>query len=144
MKLHATMTKTTQTDVMLIAPCGMNCRICRAYARQKNPCPGCRGDNSLKTKTRVECRIKNCGKIASGKAKYCFTCDSFPCDRLKHLDERYRTKYRMSMIENLENISKRGIRHFVSEEKERWTCPECGKMIRVREPECLYCGYKWR
>ena len=26
----------------------MNCRLCRAYGREKNACPGCRGDDSLK------------------------------------------------------------------------------------------------
>jgi hypothetical protein len=26
----------------LVAPCGMNCGICRAYLREKNKCPGCR------------------------------------------------------------------------------------------------------
>ncbi len=52
------------------------------------------------------------------KAKYCFCCDSFPCVRLNHLDKRYRTKYGMSMIDNLENIRKFGIRHFIRNEKE--------------------------
>lgn len=44
---------------------------------------------------------------------YCFDCDSFPCTSLNHLDKRYRTNYAMSMIENLETMSKFGIRHFI-------------------------------
>ena len=27
--------------VKLIAPCGMNCRLCWGYVREKNSCPGC-------------------------------------------------------------------------------------------------------
>ena len=27
----------------LIAPCGMNCGICKYYYREKDKCPGCRG-----------------------------------------------------------------------------------------------------
>ena len=126
----------------LIAPCGMNCRLCQAYMRDKNPCPGCRGDDKLKTKTRVECRIKNCGRLAESGVTYCFKCDSFPCEWLNHLDKRYRTKYRMSMIDNLEKIQKRGIINFIEREKERWACPECGEIFCVHKPHCLYCGCK--
>lgn len=128
----------------LIAPCGMNCRLCIAYLREKKPCPGCLGDNSLKTKVRIMCRIKNCEKIVNSKVKYCFGCDSFPCARLKNLDKRYRAKYGMNMIENLDNIKKFGIRHFIRNEKERWKCPGCGEILCVHKPQCLYCQHTWR
>jgi hypothetical protein len=38
------------------------------------------------------------------KFRYCYECDEFPCARVKRLDKRYRTKYEMGMIENLEYI----------------------------------------
>ena len=139
--------KSTKTNVMsaaLIAPCGMNCRLCRAYGRDRNACPGCRGDDSVKPKTRVLCRIKTCEKIARGGARYCFRCGDFPCDRLNHLDKRYRIHYGMSMIDNLVYIKKFGIRLFIRNEKEKWTCPECGQLICVHEPQCLFCGHTWR
>jgi hypothetical protein len=136
-------TKATAISTKLIAPCGMNCRLCRAFTRDKNPCPGCRGDNSLKSKSCVECRIKNCEKMDNAKVNYCFACDSFPCDRLKHLDKRYRTKYGMSMIANLECIRKFGIRHFIRAEKERWVCPKCGEMLCVHKSQCLNCQHTW-
>ena len=137
-------TKSTVLCTMLIAPCGMNCRLCRAYTRDKKACPGCRGDDIVKPKTRVTCRIKICEKLGQGKAKYCFRCDRFPCDRLKHLDERYRTMYGMSMIDNLEHIKKFGIRHFIRDEKNRWTCPKCSQLLCVHKPQCPSCGRKWR
>ncbi len=102
----------------LIAPCGMNCGICMAYLREKNHCPGCRID-SYKPITRVRCKIKTCRYFKYGKAKFCFQCDEFPCANLKHLDKRYRTRYNMSMIENLENIRENGIRKFVQSEQTR-------------------------
>ena len=37
-----------------------------------------------------------------------------------HLDRRYRTKYGMSMIENLNYIQKKGIRRFLKKEKSKW------------------------
>jgi hypothetical protein len=125
----------------------MNCRLCRAYIRDIKyikACPGCRGDDSVKSKSCVTCRIKNCEKIVQGRVRYCFSCDNFPCATLNHLDKRYRARYGMSMIDNLVNIKKFGIRHFIRNEKERWTCPECGEIICVHKPQCLSCGHKWR
>jgi|WetSurMetagenome_2_1015567.scaffolds.fasta_scaffold277152_2 hypothetical protein len=133
--------KTTAISATLIAPCGMNCRLCHAYIRDKNACPGCRGNDTFKAKSCALCRVKNCEKMATAEFKYCFCCESFPCARLNHLDKRYRTKYGMSMIENLKTIKEFGIRHFIRNEKEKWTCPQCGEIICVHKPQCLYCGY---
>jgi hypothetical protein len=132
----------------LIAPCGMNCRLCLGFIREKNTCPGCRMINSpdgQKSKSRNRCRIRNCEQIEKGRIKYCSgSCDRYPCARLKQLDKRYRTKYGMSMIDNLEMINESGIRYFVRNENEKWICPECGEMICVHRPACISCGYGWR
>lgn len=126
--------------IKLIAPCGINCGICMAYLREKNKCPGCRVFDQNKPVTRTQCRIKNCATFQAGKSKYCFQCDKYPCVRLKQLDKRYRTKYNMSMIENLENIKNSGIRKFVEHEKVRWTCRKCGGTVCVHKRRCFICG----
>jgi hypothetical protein len=142
--------KTSKASVMhatLIAPCGMNCYLCRAYRPNKKyikPCPGCRIDYDQKSRYCVTCRIKNCDKIVQGGIKFCFSCESYPCALLRHLDKRYRTKYEMSMIDNLESIKKVGIRHFVQTEKDKWKCSNCGETICVHKPQCLSCGHVWR
>jgi hypothetical protein len=138
------MLKTIPTNPTLIAPCGINCRLCRAYSRDRKPCPGCRGDDTLKSNSCVTCRIKNCEKMINGKIEYCFKCDEFPCARLTHLDKRYRIKYGTNLIDNLESIKKSGITHFVKNENKKWTCPECGSMICMHKPQCLSCGHVWR
>ena len=126
----------------LIAPCGMNCGICLAYLRETSKCPGCRGTDLNKPKTRAQCKIKKCQTLNNPRSKFCFACGTFPCDRLKHLDKRYRTKYQMSMIENLERIKKLGIKKFVAEEKSRWACSECGGVVCVHKGYCLACRNK--
>ncbi|MFC1789726.1 DUF3795 domain-containing protein [Patescibacteria group bacterium] len=96
----------------LIAPCGMNCNLCVAYLREKNRCPGCKKAGE---KFHTSCTIKNCNKIK----KICFCsnkCEKYPCRRLKILDKRYRTKYGMSMIENLMFIKKHGINKFLKQQ----------------------------
>jgi hypothetical protein len=32
-------------DPEIISPSGLNCSLCRAYLRDRNACPGCRGAN---------------------------------------------------------------------------------------------------
>lgn len=100
----------------LIAPCGMNCAICLGYLRDKNTCPGCRLIDSKQARTRLRCRIRLC----KNQKKYCYSCKIFPCARMKHLDKRYRTRYGMSMINNLEYIKKNGINKFIKKEEKRW------------------------
>lgn len=123
----------------LIAPCGMNCGICMAHLREKNKCPGCRAFDKNEPVSIAKCRIKNCNELKGKNLKFCYSCKEFPCEKMKHLDKRYRTRYHMSMIENLENIKKSGIREFIRNEKVRWTCPECGGTICVHKGYCYSC-----
>ena len=122
-----------------IAPCGINCNVCMAFLRTKNKCPGCSGDDSGKPKTRLDCKIKTCESLDSS---FCFSCNEYPCSKIKHLDKRYTTKYKMSVIENLNNIKTKGIINFANEEKARWTCPDCKGTICVHKACCISCGRK--
>lgn len=130
----------TTIPVEFIASCGMNCRLCLAHQREKNHCPPCRGDDAEKSNYCVTCIIKNCDFFAEGKAKCCFECAKYPCRRLRRLDKRYRTKYHMSMLDNLVMIRESGVRAFIRSEKDRWTCSSCGNLRSVHRPHCLFCG----
>jgi hypothetical protein len=123
-----------------VAPCGMNCGICRAYLRDDKKCPGCLGANTNKSNSCIKCKIKNCSILRRNSYKYCFSCRIMPCERLEHLDKRYRTRYGMSMLENLANIRRFGIRQFVKNESLRWKCPVCGGVICVHDGHCHSCG----
>ena len=118
----------------------MDCALCIGYLREKNPCSGCNGEDTNKPKHCVVCRIRNCDEIEASESGFCFECTKFPCSRMKQLDKRYRTKYRMSMVENLERIQEVGIESFVAFERERWACPACGAVVSVHREACLYCG----
>lgn len=106
----------------LIAPCGMNCGVCRAHLRLRDPCPGCRNLGQDAARTRVRCKLRQCDRR---KGKFCFACESFPCSRLKQLDARYRKKYGMSEIDNLLVIRDHGIRQFLAQQRALW-CSEQG------------------
>jgi len=71
---------------------------------------------------------------------FCYTCHDFPCKRLKKLDARYRAKYGMSQIDNLENIRDNGLDEFLRREAGRWTCAQCGSVVCVHDATCASCG----
>ena len=131
-------------DEQLIAPCGMNYRLCIAFQAgisglnqkgfRKTTCPGClpRGKNCLHMGDR-------CAQMAAGQIRYCFQCASFPCKQLKALDRRYRTKYHMSMIDNLTWIRDRGMSSFLKREVGIWRCSRCGGVICCHNGLCLNC-----
>jgi hypothetical protein len=132
-------------EEVLVAPCGMNCGVCSAYLSMKNDlkrqgimrmyCIGCRprGKNCAFMK-------KSCELLGEGKVQYCYECKEFPCRRVKQLDKRYRTNYRMSMIENLEFIKEHGMNEFLEKEEKKWKCPECGAVICCHNGICYACG----
>lgn len=105
----------------LIAPCGMNCGLCLGYLREKNRCFSCREMDACESSYGRKCVIRSCQILKKKKMKFCSDkCEKYPCRRLKSLDKRYRTKYGMSMIENLEFIRDNGVRKFVKREQKRW------------------------
>ena len=125
----------------LIAPCGMNCAICLGYLRDKNKCFGCREMSEGKPDQCRKCIIVHCKILKENKMLFCSDrCEKYSCKRLKDLDKRYKIKYGMSMIENLQFIKENGIRKFIKKEKEKWTCKKCGEAICVHRGYCLKCG----
>jgi len=102
----------------LIAPCGMNCGVCLHYLRKENECPGCF------TGRKVNDRPMKCGRrlCKERKGDFCFECHKFPCDSIKRLDQRYRTKYNMSEIDNLEFIKNKGMKEFIKSQKQKYQC----------------------
>jgi hypothetical protein len=128
-------------DPLIIAPCGINCSLCRAYVRDRHPCPGCRGDDIDKSKSCINCVMKNCPELDAGDFQFCYSCGRYPCLRLQHLDTRYRTRYGLSVIANLDRIRDAGVELFLSEEATRWTCPECGSRLCMHKPHCINCGF---
>lgn len=124
----------------LIAPCGMNCGLCIGHLREKRPCGGCfKSDDENKPKVCRSCVIVNCDLLSGTESGFCYDCERYPCTRLKNLDKRYQTKYRMSMIENLAYIKNQGLGKFLKNEEDRWKCKVCGSGLSVHRDFCLNC-----
>ncbi len=124
----------------LIAPCGMNCGLCIGYLREKRPCGGCfKKNDDNKPKICRSCVIVNCDLLSNNKSVFCYDCEKYPCTRLKNLDKRYRTKFGMSMIENLAYIKNHGLERFLTNEEEKWKCKVCGSGLSVHRDYCINC-----
>ena len=128
----------------LIAPCGMNCAVCSGYLALKNDvkskgirmpyCKGCRPRDK-------KCAFlkKRCELLLSNKVEFCFECKDFPCEKLKHIDKRYQTFFRMSLIGNLEFIKENGISKFLEVHEGKWLCPKCNEAICCHNSLCFNC-----
>ena len=129
-----------QINKLLIAPCGINCGICLGHLREKNRCDGCRIKPALTFKSIDRCVLRNCLHLKETLSGFCYDCVKYPCQRLKQLDKRNRTRYRVSVISNLDSIKSTGMEMFLESEISKWTCKSCGEMLCVHRENCLECG----
>lgn len=130
----------------LIAPCGINCAVCKRYLAYVNQiplskgviyCKGCRPQDKKCALLKPECR--KILKLAEDEVDYCCDCDSFPCEKLSCLDKKYREKYGISVIDNLEQIRTQGLADFLEDQMKRYTCPQCGGLISMHDKKCYKC-----
>ncbi len=129
----------------MIAPCGMNCGLCFGHLRKRKPCGGCLGNTDRnKPEGCKSCTVVICEHLAKTESGFCYECPKYPCRRLKTLDKRYRTKYGMSMFENLAFIKENGLKNFLKSEEKKWACPNCNAGLSVHQDTCLICDYKFR
>ena len=129
----------------LIAPCGMNCGICKAYLAYTHGVPTKRGKVSHCkgcVPRSKNCYIKRgCPKLSKHQLQSCSQCETVPCKNLAHLDKRYRERYEMSMVENVKTIKTKGMSEFLSEQAETYRCPNCKDVVSVHDRKCYSCGY---
>jgi hypothetical protein len=122
----------------------MNCAICSAYLALKHDvrakgvkmirCLGCRPRNK-----NCAWLKKQCPQLASDEISFCYECNTFPCKRLIAIDERYRTHFRMSMIDNLKFVKEHGMEKFLKQQEKVWKCKRCGEMVCCHNGLCFNC-----
>ena len=126
----------------LIAPCGMNCGICKSYLAYSigipkkkgkvSHCPGCIPRNK-------NCYISGDVENFEEKNESCVEIDSMSCENLDRLDRRYRSRYNMSMVESLGEIREQGMENFLEKQEKKYRCSECGDVVSVHDGKCYTC-----
>ncbi|PVX24024.1 MAG: hypothetical protein CW716_10925 [Candidatus Bathyarchaeum sp.] len=133
-----------QFEAKQIAQCGINCKTCIDFfgytmagtKRKHGCCSGCRTRNSSCAFIKQKCkRVK-----AKEHVDYCFECSDFPCEALTKLDQTYRKKYDMSLIENLNNMKAVGMDKYLESEEQKWKCSVCGGVVCVHTKKCYACN----
>ncbi len=128
----------------LVAPCGINCGLCRAYLAYSRGVPREKG----KVTHCSGCRVRNrncaflkrdCEKLRKGKVGFCFECADMPCENLRRLDDKYRKRYGMSPVENLQEIKDVDLDEFLLRQRNRYGCPNCGDVVSVHDGICYRC-----
>lgn len=130
--------------IELIAPCGIDCSHCSAYlngqyephGRYKSKCAGCRPRNK-------QCAFlkKHCPLLPDNKVDFCFECPDFPCERLTHLEERYKIRgFPTSFIANNKRLKEVGPEKLRKELDKRFACPDCGGPTSIHDRICYVCG----
>lgn len=84
-------------------------------------------------------RCKDDLKLLKGEIQFCFECNHYPCDILTGLGNRYRQRFIMSMIDNLNEIKDKGMDYFIENQYKKYKCPKCGNLISVHSKKCFVC-----
>ena len=129
---------TILSSAKMVATCGMNCTYCYAHHKEKKPCLGCRLSDEGKPEHCRKCKIKDCA--AQKQVQFCSKCDDYPCLLIKRLDKSYRTRYNISLINNMKVIDEKGIKYYLTFEQERLKCPECHGVLSLHHKKCSECG----
>lgn len=134
-------------DNNLAAPCGIYCGACRQYLLWKKDlleergykmgCKGCR----IRNKNCAFIR-RDCPALKKKELDYCYECEQFPCQKLQKIDSKYQERYSVNLVENLKRNEEIGVEKWLQEQRELYTCPECGGEICVHDAECYDCGNK--
>ena len=127
----------------LIAPCGMNCGVCKWYLAFSHGVPKERGKVSHCIGCRPRgknCFIKRgCLKLSKNQVQFCYECSEMPCKHLELLERRYRERYATSLIENLKMLKEKGMENFLLSQENRFKCHNCGDVVSVHGGKCYAC-----
>jgi hypothetical protein len=130
----------------MIAPCGLDCAICKRALQAENPCMGCRGPDEAKPDFCLNrCMIRKCERLRELEDDFCDVCPSYPCEDVLEKETRYTTAYPLfeSPMDNLANIRRQGMEAFLRKEHAAWTCFDCGGVICVHSGTCSGCGKEY-
>ena len=135
--------------------CGLNCGACHmlianeekneqwlaATAEKQNRkledmrCHGCKTDI-----TAIFCA--NCGMRMCAREKnleFCSECSDYPCQKIKSF-RNDDAPHHSAIIKNLERIRAIGKQKWLVEQRERWSCAECGTRFGWYSEKCSKCG----
>ena len=55
------------------------------------------------------------------------------------MNDRYKSNYKMSVIDNLEYIKDMGVNQFIEEQYQKYSCSKCGGLVSIHNRKCFKC-----
>lgn len=130
----------------MIAPCGLDCALCKYAHNKEKPCHGCLStDGSKPDFCETKCSVVHCDVRRTLADRFCDTCEKYPCQKMMELELRYANKYELveSPMGNLDLIRREGMDAFLTKERKRWLCGDCGGVVCVHTGVCADCGRQY-
>ncbi len=120
-----------------VGMCGVNCALAPCF--RSGRCNGCHSDNPVQKRTsKWSCRIRRC--VLERGLVHCGECPEFPCSIRKSLENRYLSKYRIDLRENIREISALGPDEWLRKQLSDNSCPSCGECADHYSQTCYGCG----
>ena len=132
--------------------CGLNCGACPVLVANKNgtvdqraaewnmpaenlKCHGCKTDQLAVYC--VKCDMRDCARQKN--IAFCFECDEFPCETIVNFNND-KASHHSAALHNLYRIRDIGLDDWLTEQNNRWQCPECGTPFTWYEETCAACN----
>jgi len=101
---------------------------------EKAVCNGCKSGVNLEYCEK--CKMKACCKEKGYRS--CAECEEVPCALVQSFSQEM--PHRKAVIRNLSVIKDKGLDQWLTEQADRWKCPECGQRFGWYSGTCSQCG----
>lgn len=61
---------------------------------------------------------------------------------MKKHSKKYIKRHDLNTLESAKRIKTTGIGRMMSQDRDKWLCPECGGVIKFQSKTCSECGYE--
>lgn len=102
---------------------------------EEEPCAGCASGCNQ------DCEYILCCK--AHEADTCAFCSEFPCKLIQNFSKD-EWPHHIEVLDNLSRMKDIGVEAWIEEQKQRWSCPNCGARTHWYQSTCRNCKTSWK
>ncbi|MEA2066589.1 MAG: DUF3795 domain-containing protein [Thermotogota bacterium] len=85
------------------------------------------------------CELKQCA--LDHHVEVCSECNEYPCEKLQAF-KNDDSPHHSAIFKNLDSLKELGIKKWLENQKNRWSCPQYGTSFSWYDRECEECGHE--